>query len=107
MVSTMPTKEFISLDVAHQVLGTFGIDEQTPLYERRIKPDGFMLDDLHEILASESRFVFIVDWRAALPEELAPIALAVSELGADVKVEVPEDADAGWVQCGGNREHVK
>jgi hypothetical protein len=103
----MPANRRIPLDVAHQVLATFGITEPTPLYERRVKPDGFALDDLHEVLASESPFVFGIDWRAALPDELAPIAAAVAELGAELDVGVPEDADEGSVACAGKREHVK
>jgi hypothetical protein len=88
----MPTERHIPLDVAHQVLATFGITEPTPLYERRVKPDGFVLDDLHEVLASESRFFFGIDWRAALPYELTLIAAAVGELGGELRVDVPDDA---------------
>ena len=103
----MPAERIIPLDVAHQVLATFGINESTPLYDRRVRADGFRVDDLHEILDSESRFIFIVDWRAALPEELKPIATAVKDLGADLKIDVDPDADDGWVECGGKRESVK
>ena len=103
----MPADRRISFDVAHHVLAAFGMTEPTPLYERRVKPDGFVLADLHEILASESRFIFGIDWRAALPDELAPIVAAVAELGAELEVEVPEDAEEGSVACGGKRVHVK
>jgi hypothetical protein len=103
----MPAERRIPLDVAHQVLATFGITEPSPLYERRVKADGFALDDLHEVLASESPFIFGVDWRAALPDELTPIAAAIAELGAELEVDVPEDADEGSVACGGKRETVK
>jgi len=102
----MPTDKRIPLDVAHQVLAIFGITEPTPLYERRAKPDGFAPDDLHEVLG-ESRFIFGIDWRAALPEELTPIAAALAELGAQLDVEVSADADDGWVECDGKREPVK
>src|SRR4051794_2939293 len=103
----MPAERVVSLEVAHQVFATFGIIEPSPLYERRVKDDGFKIDDLHEILRSESRFIFVVDCRAALPEELAPIAVAVKELGADLRIDVRADADDGWVESGGSRERVK
>jgi hypothetical protein len=103
----MPADALINLDVAHQVLATFGITEPSPLYDRRVKPSGFAHDDLHEVLASESPFIFIVDWRAALPEELALIIPAVEKLGANVRSEVAVDADDGWIECAGKREWVK
>src|SRR5262245_17956172 len=103
----MQAQRFIPLDIAHQVLATFGITESSDLYERNIKPNGFKVDDLHEILCADSRFIFIIDWRAALPEELEPIAAAVRELGADFKIDVHPDADDGWVECDGKRERVK
>src|SRR5262245_53441225 len=107
----MPAQRLISLDVAHQVLTTFGINESTDVYERNLKPGGFKADDLHEILASDSRFIFIIDWRAELPEEMASIAAAVNELaeglGAQLKVEIDPEENDGWIECGGKRERVK
>jgi hypothetical protein len=103
----MPADALIPLDIANQMLATFGITEPTDLYDRRAKPGGFAADDLHEVLASESRFIFLVDWRAALPEELVPIIAALKELGVEVQSEVAEDADDGWIECSGNREWVK
>jgi hypothetical protein len=55
-----------------------GVTKPSALYDCRVKADGFAPDDLHEVLASESPFIFLVDWRAALPEELAPIIAAIN-----------------------------
>lgn len=103
----MPTDAPIPLDVANPVLATFGITKASELYNRRVKADGFSLDDLHEVLAAESRFIFLVNWRSALPEELEPIIAALEELGADVESEVADDAEEGWLECDGNRAFVK
>lgn len=93
----------IPVEIAHQILATFGINQPTPLYERRVKPGGFQAEDLREVLR-ESRFVFTIDWRAALPEELPPISAALGELGAQLRIEVPADADEGYIACGTNRQ---
>ena len=87
------------LDVVHEILAIFGIDEPTPLYERRVKSDGFDHDGLWDVITDASPFVFIIDWRAALPEELTPIAKAVGGLGATLVVDVPAGADDGWISC--------
>jgi hypothetical protein len=97
------------LDVAHQVLATFGITEPTPEYERWVKPDGFAMEDLCLVLA-DSRFIIVVDWRGFLIDALELIARAVSELGSQLTVDVDEDANEGnegWVSCEGRRAHVK
>ena len=93
------TDDRIPIDTAHEILAVFGITEPTAVYERRVKDDGFDRDGLWDVVADASRFVFTIDWRAALPEELALIAPAVAELGAEMVVDVPDDADDGWVSC--------
>jgi hypothetical protein len=84
------TRDIVSLDVAHQILGTFGISGPTPAYERWIREDGFLLRDFREVLAG-SRFVFIHDWRGALDEMLEPMAAALQELDAAIEFDVLDD----------------
>ena len=91
----------IPIHHAHEILAIFGVTEPTAVYEQRVKGDGFDRDGLWDVVTDGSRFVFIIDWRAALPEELSLIAPALAELGAEVMVvvDVPEGADDGWVSC--------
>jgi hypothetical protein len=105
-LTTMTSAMRVSLDKAHLFLGTFGITRPTKAYERWFKPGGFELEDFIAVL-SDSPFVFTIDWRAALPEELGPIAAALDRLGTRLDVDVPPNADAGWVRCGSQEECVK
>lgn len=66
----------IPFDAAHKILAGFGITQPTRAYERWVKKDGFDLGDFHEVLF-ESPFVFIIDWRAWLREELETVAAQV------------------------------
>ena len=95
----MPDPNLLPIDVAHEILAVFGVTEPTAVYERRVKPDGFDPAGLWDVIADASPFVFIVDHRAALPDELARIAPAVAELGAALTVDVAADADDGWISC--------
>ena len=105
---TLQSAPLIPLDVAERVLAVFGIDAPTPLYERRATAGGITLDGLHEVLASDSPFVFIIDWRAELFEELELIAAALAGLGVALRVDFPDDdAGKGWVECDGNRRALK
>ena len=79
----------IPLDVANQILATFGINEPTPLYERRITTGGFTLENFADVLY-ESRFVFVMDDELELDAVCADIATALAELGAAVDVETDE-----------------
>jgi hypothetical protein len=96
----------VPLDTAHLFLGTFGIGQPTKAYERWVKPDGFDFDDFLVVLR-DSPFVFNIDWRAALPDELGPIAAALGRLGTRLTVGIQDDADAGWITCADNRARVK
>jgi hypothetical protein len=89
----------IPIHHAHEILAIFGVTEPTAVYERRVKDDGIDRDGLWDVVTDGSRFVFIIDWRATLPEELSLIAPALAELGAELAVDVPGDADDGWVSC--------
>src|SRR4051812_40250307 len=104
----MPRNPFIPLEASHQIMAAFGIAAPTPSYQRLVKPDGFDPAHLRAVLA-DSRFVFVIDWRAELPEELEFIAGAVRELGAAVEVEFDhgDSGDEAWVACASMRERVK
>jgi hypothetical protein len=80
----------IPLDVANQILATFGINEPTPLYERRVTTGGFTFANFADVLF-ESRFVFVMDDELELDLICADVATALAELGAPVNVEVDED----------------
>lgn len=103
----MDADRTIPLTIANQVLATFGITEPSPLYDRRAKDNALTVADIHEILTAESPFVFGVDWRAALPDELPYIADALHQLGVPISLDIEEDADEGLIACHGHREHVK
>ena len=81
----------IPLDVANQILATFGITEPTPLYERRVTSGGFTIANFADVLF-ESRFVFVLDDELELDLACAEIATALAELGAPVDVEVDDRA---------------
>jgi hypothetical protein len=91
----------IPIDTAHKVLATFGITQPTRKYERWVKEDGFDLNDFNEVLF-ESPFVFIIDWRAWLQEELEAIAKTLALLNVRLEFELNEDGEAGYVRCRGS-----
>jgi hypothetical protein len=81
----------VPLDVANQILATFGITNPTPLYERRLRAWGFPGDDFFEVLG-DSRFLFVADDSIELYEDLVePAAGAMRELGVPVELERDED----------------
>ena len=93
----------IPLDVAHRFLSTFGASEPTPLYDRRIRPDGFKLSDLHELIA-EQRFVIAMDWRGFLDDCVPDIVAALAELDVEIEFEVDDDGHTGTLRDAGGRE---
>lgn len=95
----------IPLEVAHQILATFGINSPTAAYERWVKKDGFDLQDFESVLY-ESPFVITLDWRAWLQEELETIADALSRLDLTLDRELNEDGEEGDVVCGERRARV-
>jgi len=79
----------IPLDVANQILATFGITEPTGVYERRVTTGGFTVAGFADVLF-ESRFVFVMDDDLDLGMLCADIATALAELGAPVDCEVDD-----------------
>ena len=87
--------DLIPLDLAHRILATFGITSPTPLYERRVRPEGFRVDHFAEVLF-ESRFVFVTDNSTELYDDLVePAAAAMKELGVPVELDRDEDGAIG------------
>ncbi len=84
----MPLSRRVTLDVAHRFLATFGITSPTPTYNRWLKPDGFDPTDLWHVLAEDSPFILIFDWRSSL-DELSYLRSAVQQL--DVPLEFAAD----------------
>jgi hypothetical protein len=80
----------IPLDEAHTILVSFGITQSSPEYERWVKADGFEEDDFISIL-SESKYLFILDWRGCLAEELENMTTTLNSLGAALQVESSSD----------------
>jgi hypothetical protein len=92
----------IPLEVAHQILATFGISKPTRAYERWVKPDGFDLRDFDSVLF-ESPFIFVIDWRDALDEVLDRVVQALSELNVDLVIDLDEDGESGFLGSGPTR----
>ena len=91
MSAVDPQTYFIPVEVANQLLATFGFTKPTPEYERRLRPDGFRLADFNDVLF-DSRFVFIMDWRGVLDEFVEQVLPALAELGYELSYE-PDDED--------------
>jgi hypothetical protein len=91
--------DLISVEVVNQLLPQFGITKPSPLYDRRLRSDGFKLDDFLELL-EESPFVISIDWRAWLKEELENISSALKVFDAELKFELNEEGEFGSVGAG-------
>jgi len=102
----LPGTHRIPLEAAQTILATFGITRPTKAYERWVKTDGFDVRDFNSVLF-ESKFIFVVDWRASLDEELANVASTLSELGVQLQCDLDEEGEAGYVACEGRRTPVK
>lgn len=97
----------IPLEIAHRILATFGITEPSPVYERRVKDDGFDIESFDDVLY-ESPFIFILDWRSNLQEELELVREALGRLEAVLELEFDEEGNTGFVSDGkGRRAPVK
>src|SRR5262249_1558407 len=81
------------------ILATFGITQPTKAYERWVREDGFDLKDFDFVLF-ESPFIFTIDWRASLDEELETIANALERMGVSLRAEIDDEGTAGFVSCG-------
>lgn len=95
----------IPIEVAHEILAAFGITRPTRAYERWVKDDGFDLKDFDEVLF-ESPFVYPIDWRAWLSEELETIRDSLARLNVNLGIELDENGEAGHVACDGRRAAV-
>jgi hypothetical protein len=96
----------IPLETAHRFLATFGITEPTKEYERWVKNDGFDFEDFPAVL-SDSPFIFLIDWRAALEDELALIVPALARLDAVLECQIDPETSRGAVTCDGQTRQVK
>lgn len=92
-------REIIPLDIAHQILPNFGITKPSSLYERRVRPNGFKADDLIEVL-EEGPYIFSIDWRAWLGDELEHIASAISSLGVTLNYALDKSGSMGTISVG-------
>ncbi len=86
----------IPLDTAHKILATFGITKPSREYERWVKDSGFDVDDFPSVL-NESEYIFVLDWRACLTDELERIATALGKLGITVFVDPLENGQTASV----------
>lgn len=102
-----PPKTYrVPLESANHILATFGLTQSTEKYERRIKDNGFELNDFRDVLF-EAPFIFTIDWRSWLCEELHTVAGTLDRLGVSLKVELDEEGNSGYVSCGlGRRAFV-
>jgi hypothetical protein len=100
-----PAQYGIPLEVAHRILGTFGITKPTKAYNRWVKEDGFDLKDFAAVLF-DSPFIFILDWRGELGD-LEAVTGALEKLGVRLVLDLNDDGDSGWVSVGsGHRAPV-
>ncbi len=96
----------IPREVAHQFLATFGITKPTKSYDRSLKDDGFDPAEFRDVVG-ESEFIFRVDWKAALSDELPLIADTLAKLNVDLKLSLEANEDNGFVSCNGREAKVK
>lgn len=91
-------EQLLPVDVVNQLLPNFGITSPSSLYERRVRDNGFKFDDILELI-EESPFVYTIDWRACLNDELEVISSSLSKLGVELSFELNEDGNCGrvWV----------
>ncbi|HJT34820.1 MAG TPA: hypothetical protein VJ783_22525 [Pirellulales bacterium] len=87
-------------------MAAFGITKPTRSYERWVKDDGFDSADFSDVVG-ESEFIFRVDWKTALPDELPLIADALAKWDVDLKFNVKPDEDSGFIACNGREAKVK
>src|SRR5215469_14053807 len=98
----------IPLDKAHQILLTFGISKPTPVYERRVRTDGFRPSDLYDVLG-ESQFFFVMDWRGWLDQFVEEVLPSLAALGCVLTYEPDDDqGNSGVLGSGdGGSEHIR
>jgi hypothetical protein len=86
----------VPLDTAHRILATFGITKPSREYERWLKDEGFDIDDFPSVLF-KSEYVFVLDWRASLSDELEPIATALEKLGVSAQIHSSDEGDTASI----------
>ncbi len=96
----------IPIETANRFLATFGITKPTKDYERWVKEDGFDLDDFANVL-TESPFIFVVDWRADIADELPRIVDGLAKLRVRLESKVDAVASTAFVGSGENKILVK
>lgn len=96
----------IQTEIANEILANFGISRPSRNYERWHKGDHFLLDEFDEVLF-ESRYIFIIDWRAWFKEEMETIVSRLSDFGITLDVDFDEDGNEGVISCGGKSERIK
>jgi hypothetical protein len=102
----LPHSHRVPLETAHQFLATFGITKPTREYQRWVKEDGFDFADFPGVLG-DSPYIFVIDWKAGLDEELIRIADTLVKLDLELIVDVDPDTMTGFVECEGRRQPVK
>ena len=102
----LPNLHRIPLETAHEFLATFGITKPTKEYERWVKEDGFDFEDFPTVLA-DSPYIFLIDWRANLADELPPIVEALAQLEVTLESDVDGTTSTGFVANERNKLQVK
>lgn len=96
----------VPIETANRFLASFGITKPTKDCERWVKEDGFDLDDLANVL-TESPYVFVIDWRADIADELPRIIDGLAKLGVTLESEVDAISSTAFVGSGENKTLVK
>jgi hypothetical protein len=104
--SGLPKTYRIPIETAHRFLAAFGITRPTKDYDRWVKEDGFDLGDFPTVL-SDSPFIFIIDWRANMADELPRIVEGLAKLGVSLKIEVDEVSSTAFIGTGEEKVLVK
>jgi len=102
----LPNSHRVPLETAHQFLATFGITKPTKEYERWVKEDGFDFEDFPSVL-SDSPYIFMVDWRAALEDELPLIVTGLVGLDVELRYDVDPETSQGTITCNGQTQQIK
>jgi hypothetical protein len=91
--------ELISVEVVNQLLPNFGITKPSSLYERRVRGNNFKTDDVLELI-EESSYVYNIDWRAWLKDELEHISTSLIKLEVELSYELNEEGSSGNITVG-------